>query len=51
MKHNNSVKKYHIGLIPKLAKKIGERSANQTCAWWSHQPKVPASMKQEKNDK
>lgn len=39
---NNSV-----GLIPKLAKKVGERSVNQTCTWWSHQPKVPASMKKD----
>lgn len=48
MKNSNSVKKQHLGLIPKLAKKIGERSANQTCAWWSHQPKVPNGMKQGK---
>ncbi|HRF69855.1 MAG TPA: cyclic lactone autoinducer peptide [Candidatus Pelethenecus sp.] len=48
MKRNNSEKKPNVGLIPKMARKIGERSANQTCAWWSHQPSVPQSMKNSK---
>lgn len=37
------------GLIPKLVRKIGECSANQTCAWWSYQPKLPESLKKDKN--
>lgn len=33
------------GFIPKIARKIGENSLNQTCFSWIHQPKVPESMK------
>ena len=47
MKQNNSTQRKHIALIPRMVRKIGELSANQTCAWWSHQPKVPDSMKKE----
>ena len=36
------------GLIPNLAKKIGERSVDATCMWWHHQPVVPESMKKQK---
>lgn len=36
------------GLLPKLARKIGENSVNQTCFSWIHQPKVPESMKNNK---
>lgn len=38
-----------VGLIPRLARRIGERSVSQTCAWWANQPKVPESMKNNKN--
>lgn len=48
MKQKNNEHKNNIGLIPKLAKKLGEHSVNQTCIWWSHQPKVPKQMQNEK---
>ena len=34
-----------MNLIPALAKKVGERSADAACTWWFNQPKVPESMK------
>ena len=37
-----------MNLIPALAKKVGERSADAACHWWFNQPKVPESMKKQK---
>lgn len=37
-----------MGLIPKMAKKIGEKSATSACSWWVCQPKVPSEMKKAK---
>ena len=36
------------GIIPAVAKKMGERSVDAACAWWFNQPKVPESMKKQK---
>ncbi len=47
MKNNNETQRQRMGLIPKLAKKIGEHSVNQTCTWWANQPKVPNKLKKD----
>lgn len=31
-------------ILPKVAKKIGDKSLNSACALWYHQPKVPAAL-------
>lgn len=41
-------KKVKEALLPKLAKKIGEKSVDSACLWWVNQPKVPESMKKQK---
>ena len=33
------------GIIPAVARKLGEQSVDQACVWWFNQPKVPQSMK------
>ena len=35
------------GLIPKMARKVGEKSVDAACSWWMCQPKVPAAMKRD----
>lgn len=37
-----------ISLIPKVAKKMGEKAASSVSLWWFNQPKVPESMKKQK---
>lgn len=44
-KRTNAVKK---GILPKIARVVGQRSVDTFCLWWYNQPKVPASMKKEK---
>ena len=39
------MKKYIVGILPKLAKKVGEKSVSSACTWWIYQPKVPENMK------
>lgn len=46
IKKENEQKK---GLLPKIARNLGERSVNTFCFWWYNQPQIPASMK--KTDK
>ncbi len=36
------------GLVPKMARKMGEHSVDVACTWWINQPKVPESMKNKK---
>lgn len=48
MKGSKQTEFRNEGIIPKLARKIGENSLNQTCVAWIHQPKVPESMKNSK---
>lgn len=45
MNNNNQNQIKKEGVFPKLARKIGEKSVNQTCVFWIHQPRVPESMK------
>ncbi len=45
MKKNNNESK---AILPKLAKKIGEKSVSAASVWWYHQPVVPESMKSKK---
>lgn len=33
------------GIIPSIAKSMGERSVTTRCIWWFNQPKVPEGMK------
>ena len=40
---NNGV----MSIIPKIARKVGEKSVSDTCFWLAHQPKVPSSMKKD----
>lgn len=39
------------GLMPKLAKRLGERSVNSACVWLWNQPKVPEAMSNVKKEK
>ncbi len=39
------------GIIPAVALKLGERSANQACVWWYNQPKMPAGLKKVEDKK
>ena len=45
------MKKSIAGILPKLAKKVGEKSVSSACTWWIYQPKVPESMKKSDNTK
>lgn len=45
------MKKAIAGILPKLAKKVGEKSVSSACTWWIYQPKVPESMKKSDNTK
>ena len=33
------------GIMPKVARSLGEKSVSTFCFWWFNQPKIPASMK------
>ncbi len=45
MKNTNKEKE---ALLPKLARKVGEKSVSAASAWWYNQPVVPESMKKQK---
>ena len=47
MKNKKENTKNIKGLIPRIAKKIGENSVDAACGWWICQPKVPDCMKKE----
>lgn len=43
------MKKVQISkVLPAIARKIGQQSANQACVWWYAQPKVPEGLKKSK---
>ena len=48
MKNKNEETKVKEGIIPMLARKVGERSVDAACTWWLNQPKVPESMRKQK---
>ena len=35
-------------VIPRIAKKMGQKSVDSACLFWINQPKVPAQMKKSK---
>lgn len=37
-------------MVTRIARKIGECSAEAACAWWINQPKLPESMKKSSKD-
>ena len=50
MKKKNITDKFK-GIIPTVALKLGERSANQACVWWYNQPKLPEGLKKSEDKK
>lgn len=34
-----------LGFVRRTSVKTAEQSANQTCLWWIHQPKLPEKVK------
>ena len=48
MNNKNEITKIKEGIIPKIARKVGEGSVDAACHWWMCQPKVPESMKKKK---
>lgn len=47
MTNNKNSKKSLLGVVPAIARKLGERTVSSTCVLWFNQPVVPASMKKE----
>lgn len=45
MKEQMGKKKKALGLVPKVAKLLGDGSVDSVCLWWFNQPKLPEELK------